>query len=72
MNTKAITYWYIIIGLIFIIAGIGIAILSSSGTLEQYINTETLPALNISIVGYIIAVILILIGILILAFGSKR
>ena len=71
MNTKAITYWYAIIGLIFIIAGAAIGIIANMGIFEQTITSEALPLLNTSVAGSIIAFIFVLIGILVLVFGSR-
>ena len=71
MNTKAITYWYAIIGLIFIIVGATIGVLANMGIFEQTITSDVLPLLNTYVVGSIVAFILVLIGVLVLVFGSR-
>ena len=71
MNTKGVGYLYVIIGLAFIIVGIIVAILANMGIFEQTINSEILPVLNTYVVGSIAAVILVVIGILVLVFGSR-
>ena len=71
MDTKGISYWYAIIGLIFIIAGVVIAIFANMGIFEQTIDSDVLPALNTYVVGSIVAFILVLIGVLVLVFGHR-
>ena len=71
MDTKGISYGYAIIGLIFIITGVIIGTLANTGTFEQAINSEALPALNTYVLGSIVAFILVLCGILLLVFGHR-
>ncbi|MBK5133463.1 hypothetical protein JJE00_03435 [Candidatus Bathyarchaeota archaeon] len=71
MNTKAISYFYVIIGLASIIAGIVIGILANIGLFEQTITSEVLPLFNTYVIGSIVAFILVLIGILVLVFGHR-
>lgn len=71
MDTKAISYFYAIIGLTSIITGVIIGILANMGLFEQTITSEVLPLFNTYIIGSIIAFILVLIGVLILVFGHR-
>ena len=71
MNTKGVGYLYVIVGLAFIIVGVLIGILANMGVFEQTISSDVLPMLNTYIVGSIVAFILVLIGILVLVFGSR-
>ncbi len=71
MDTKGISYWYAIIGLIFIISGVVIGIFTNMGIFEQTIDSDVLPVLNTYVVGSIVAFILALIGVLVLVFGHR-
>ena len=71
MDTKAISYFYVIIGLAFIITGIIIGILANMGLFEQTITSKVLPLFNTYVIGSIVAFILVLIGVLVLVFGHR-
>ena len=45
MDTKAISYVYVIIGLVFIVAGVVIGLLANMGLFEQTISSDVLPCL---------------------------
>ena len=68
MDNKGNSVLVLVIALIFILAGIFVAILTLSGTLEKS-GFEFLSAFNLYIFGIIIAIILVVIGILLLYFG---
>ena len=72
MNTKAISYVYLIIGLTFILAGIAIGILANMGIFEQTITSEVLPLFNTYVMGSILTFLLVLIGVLVLVFGHRN
>ena len=68
MDNKGNNVLVLVIALIFILAGIFVAILTLSGTFAQS-GFEFLSAFNTYIFGMIIAVILVVIGFLLLYFG---
>jgi hypothetical protein len=68
MDNKGNSVLVLVIALIFILAGIFVAILTLSGTFAQS-GFEFLSAFNSYIFGMIIAVILVVIGFLLLYFG---
>ena len=72
MNTKAISYVYLIIGLTFILVGIAIGILANLGIFEQTITSEVLPLFNTYVMGSILTFLLVLIGVLVLVFGHRN
>ena len=68
MDKKGNSAIVLVIALIFILAGIFVAILTLSGTFEKA-GFEFLSAFNMYIFGLIIAIILVVIGLLLLYFG---
>ena len=68
MANKGNSAIVLVIALIFILAGIFVAVLTLSGTFAQS-GFEFLSAFNTYIFGMIIAVILVVIGFLLLYFG---
>jgi len=68
MDNKGNSAIVLVIGLVFILAGIFVAVLSLSGTFEKA-GFEFLSAFNLYIFGMIIAIILVVIGFLLLYFG---
>jgi hypothetical protein len=68
MADKGNSVLVLVIALIFILAGIFVAVLTLSGTFEKS-GFEFLSAFNLYIFGMIIAVILVVIGFLLLYFG---
>jgi hypothetical protein len=68
MADKGNSVLVLVIALIFVLAGIFVAILTLSGTFAQS-GFEFLSAFNTYIFGMIIAVILVVIGFLLLYFG---
>ena len=72
MDTRAISYFYVIIGLTSIIVGVLIGILANMGLFEKTITSEVLPLFNTYVIGSIVASILVLIGVLILVFGHRN
>jgi uncharacterized membrane protein len=68
MDNKGNRALVLVIALIFILAGIFVAILTLSGTFEKS-GFEFLSAFNTYIFGMIIAIILVVIGFLLLYFG---
>ena len=68
MDNKGNSVLVLVIALIFILAGIFVAILTLSGTFAQS-GFEFLSAFNSYIFGMIIAVILVVIGFFLLYFG---
>jgi hypothetical protein len=72
LNNKGLGYFYVIVGLAFIIIGVTIGILANTGTFEQVVNSETLLVFNAHIIILIVAFILVLIGVLVLGFGSRK
>jgi uncharacterized membrane protein len=68
MADKGNSALVLVIALIFILAGIFVAVLTLSGTFEKS-GFEFLSAFNTYIFGMIIAIILVVIGFLLLYFG---
>jgi hypothetical protein len=68
MDNKGNSVVVLVIALIFILAGIFVAVLTLSGTFEN-VGFEFLSAFNMYIFGIITAIILVVIGILLLFFG---
>jgi hypothetical protein len=68
MDNKGNSVLVLVIALIFILAGIFVAVLTLSGTFEKS-GFEFLSAFNTYIFGMIIALILVVIGFLLLYFG---
>jgi uncharacterized membrane protein len=68
MADKGNSVLVLVIALIFILAGIFVAVLTLSGTFEKS-GFEFLSAFNTYIFGMIIAIILVVIGFLLLYFG---
>jgi hypothetical protein len=68
MDNKGNSVIVLVIALIFILAGIFVAVLTLSGTFEN-VGFEFLSAFNMYIFGIIIAITLVIIGILLLFFG---
>jgi hypothetical protein len=68
MDNKGNSVLVLVIALIFILAGIFVAILTLSGTFAQS-GFEFLSAFNTYIFGMVIALILVVIGFLLLYFG---
>lgn len=68
MADKGNSSLVLVIALIFILAGIFVAVLTLSGTFEKS-GFEFLSAFNTYIFGMIIAIILVVIGFLLLYFG---
>lgn len=68
MADKGNSVLVLVIALIFILAGIFVAVLTLSGTFEKS-GFEFLSAFNSYIFGMIIAIILVVIGFLLLYFG---
>jgi hypothetical protein len=68
MDNKGNSVLVLVIALIFILAGIFVAVLTLSGTFEKS-GFEFLSAFNTYIFGMIIALILVIIGFLLLYFG---
>jgi ABC-type uncharacterized transport system fused permease/ATPase subunit len=60
-----------LIGVFFIIAGIAVMFITVSGVMDQALHLEFLPAFQRYIIGTIISALLIVIGIVILIFGSR-
>jgi heme/copper-type cytochrome/quinol oxidase subunit 2 len=71
MNNRGNGLIVVVFGVLFIIAGIVVEILTASGALANAINSEILQAINVYFWGTIIAIVLVVIGILILFFGLK-
>jgi hypothetical protein len=53
------------------LAGIFVAVLTFSGTIEKAIGFEVLSTFNLYIFGMLIAIILVVIGLLLLYFGLQ-
>jgi len=70
MDNKGNSAIVLVTAFIFILAGIFVAILTLSGTLEQ-VGFELLSAFNNYIFGTIIAIILVVTGLLLLYFGLR-
>jgi uncharacterized membrane protein len=68
MYNKGNSAIVLVIALIFILAGIFVAVLTVSGTLEKT-GFEFLSAFNAYFFGVILAIILVVIGIFLLYFG---
>jgi len=68
MDNKGNSVVVLVIALIFILAGIFVAVLTLAGTFET-VGFEFLSGFNMYIFGVIIAIILLIIGILLLFFG---
>jgi hypothetical protein len=68
MDNKGNSVLVLVIALIFILAGIFVAVLTLSGTFEKS-GFEFLSAFNTYIFGMVIAIILVVIGFLLLYFG---
>ena len=68
MDSKGNSVLVLVIALIFILAGIFVAVLTLSGTFEKS-GFEFLSAFNLYIFGIIMAIILVVIGVLLLYFG---
>jgi hypothetical protein len=68
MDNKGNSAIVLVIALIFILAGIFVAVLTLSGTFKKA-GFEFLSAFNLYIFGMIIALILVVIGLLLLYFG---
>ena len=68
MDNKGNSAIVLVIALIFILAGIFVAVLTVSGTFEKT-GFEFLSAFNTYFFGIILAIILVVIGILLLYFG---
>jgi len=68
MDNKGNSVLVLVIALIFILAGIFVAILTLSGTFAQS-GFEFLSGFNTYIFGMVIALILVVIGFLLLYFG---
>jgi len=68
MADKGNSVLVLVIALIFILAGIFVAVLTLSGTFEKS-GFEFLSAFNSYIFGMVIAIILVVIGFLLLYFG---
>ena len=68
MDNKGNSVVVLVIALIFILAGIFVAVLTLAGTFETA-GFEFLSGFNTYIFGMIIAIILVVIGLLLLYFG---
>lgn len=68
MDNKGNSVLVLVIALIFILAGIFVAVLTLSGTFEKS-GFEFLSAFNSYIFGMVIALILVVIGFLLFYFG---
>jgi hypothetical protein len=68
MDNKGNSVVVLVIALIFILAGIFVAVLTLTGTFAT-VGFEFLSGFNMYIFGMIIAIILLIIGILLLFFG---
>jgi hypothetical protein len=71
MNDKGNSIIALVIALVFILAGIFVAVLTFSGTIEKAMGFEILSTFNLYIFGMIVAIILVVIGLLLLYFGLQ-
>jgi|YelNatPaOPRAMG01_1025707.scaffolds.fasta_scaffold123001_1 hypothetical protein len=61
----------LVIGILLIIVGGIVEILTVSGVFEKALNFEIMSAFNLYIFGTIIAIVLVVIGVLLLFFGLR-
>jgi uncharacterized BrkB/YihY/UPF0761 family membrane protein len=71
MDNKGNSVIVFVIAIIFILAGIFVAVLTVSGTIEKAIDAQILTSFNVYIFGIIIAIVLVVIGFLLLYFGMQ-
>lgn len=71
MDNKGNSIIVFVIAIIFILAGIFVAVLTVSGTIEKAIDAQILTSFNVYIFGIIIAIVLVVIGFLLLYFGMQ-
>jgi hypothetical protein len=71
MGNKGNSVIVFVIAIIFILAGIFVAVLTVSGTIEKAIDAQILTSFNVYIFGIIIAIVLVVIGFLLLYFGMQ-
>jgi len=70
MNNKGSSVTVLVIALVFMLAGIFVAVLTLTGTFEKS-GFEFFSAFNMYIFGIIIAIILVVIGFLLLYFNMQ-
>ncbi|MEM3458988.1 MAG: hypothetical protein QXN36_00155 [Candidatus Bathyarchaeia archaeon] len=61
----------VVVGILLIIFGAIVEILTISGVFEKALNLEILSAFNVYVVGTVIAIVLVVFGVLILIFGLR-
>ncbi len=71
MDNRGNSVIVFVIAIIFILAGIFVAVLTVSGTIEKAIDAQILTSFNVYIFGIIIAIVLVVIGFLLLYFGMQ-
>jgi hypothetical protein len=71
LNNKANGSIVVLIGVLFIFAAFAVMLVTFSGVMDQALHLDILPAMQKYIIGAVIAIILLVIGILILFFGSR-
>jgi|GEM_PF-2735645 len=71
MDKRGNSLIILVAGILFIIVGAIVEILTISGVFEKALNLEILSAFNVYIFGTIIAIILVVIGVLLLFFGLR-
>jgi len=71
LNKKANGVIVVLFGVLFIIAAIAVMLVTFSGVMDLALHLDILPAFQKYIIGTVIAIILLVIGILILFFGSR-